>query len=97
MSALERRDERGDIRRADEESNSGPYVLIALALAFVEFGLSIDITSDVLVPVFVFMFPALVLLPLGISKLQEKRRGPSPLNSARSESFSRPSGTTAAA
>ena len=74
MSDLERSDERRGLRRSDEESNSGPYVLIALALAFAGFGASIGITSGVLVPVFVFMFPALVLLALGISKLQEKKR-----------------------
>jgi hypothetical protein len=85
------------ISGADEESNSGPYVLIALALAFVGFALSIDITSDVLVPVFVFMFPALVLLALGISRFQEKKRDSSPRSSATSASYSRPSGTTTAA
>jgi hypothetical protein len=58
----------------DEVSNSGPYVLITLALAFMRFGLSIEITSDVLVPIFIFMFPALVLLPLGVSRVQEKKR-----------------------
>ena len=74
MSDLDRRDERREIWRSDEDSNTGPYVLIALALAFAGFGASIGITSGVLVPVFVFMFPALVLFALGISKLQEKRR-----------------------
>ena len=74
MSDLDRRDESRNVRRSDEDSNSGPYVLIALALAFAGFGASIGITSGVLVPVFVFMFPALVLLALGISKLQEKKQ-----------------------
>ena len=74
LSDLGRRDERGDPRRSVEDSNSGPYVLIALAIAFAGFGASIGITSGVLVPVFVFMFPALVLLALGISKLQEKKQ-----------------------
>lgn len=74
MSDLERRNKRRDVRRPDEDSNSWPYVLIALAIAFVGFGASIGITSGVLVPVFVFMFPALVLLALGISKLQEKKQ-----------------------
>jgi hypothetical protein len=62
----------------DEVSNSGPYVLITLALAFMRFGLSIEITSDVLVPIFIFMFPALVLLALGVSRVQEKKRDSSP-------------------
>ncbi len=74
MSELEGRDKGRDVRRSDEDSNSGPYVLVALALAFAGFGASIGATSGVLVPVFVFMFPALVLLALGISKLQEKRQ-----------------------
>ncbi len=72
LSDLERRDKRREVRRSGEDSNSGPYVLIALA--FAGFGASIGITSGVLVPVFVFMFPALVLLALGISKLQEKKQ-----------------------
>ena len=74
MSDLERSDERRESQRSVEDSNSGPYVLIALALAFAGFGASIGITSGVLIPVFVFMFPALVLLALGISKLQEKKQ-----------------------
>jgi hypothetical protein len=74
LSDLDRRDERRDVRRPDEDSNSGPYVLIALALAFAGFGASVGITSGVLVTFFVFMFPALVLLALGISKLQEKKQ-----------------------
>ena len=74
MSDLERRDERRDAQRSAEDSNSGPYMLIALALAFAGFGASIGITSGVLIPVFVVMFPALVLLALGISKLQEKKQ-----------------------
>ncbi len=74
MSDLERHNERRDVRRSDEDSNSGPYVRIALALAFAGFGASIGITAGALVPVFVFMFPALVLLALGISKLQEKKQ-----------------------
>ena len=74
MSDLERSDERRGLRRSEEESNSGPYVQIALAIAFAGFGASIGVTSGELVPVFVFMFPALVLLALGISKLQEKKQ-----------------------
>lgn len=74
MDDLDKLDKLRDIRRQDEDSNSGPYVLIALAVAFAGFGASIGITSGVLVPVFVFMFPALVLLALGVSKLQEKKR-----------------------
>jgi hypothetical protein len=68
-----RRDEQGDIRRANEVSNCGPYVLIALALAFVGFELSIEITADVLVPVFILMFPALVLLALSVSSFRRRR------------------------
>jgi hypothetical protein len=74
VSDLERRDERREPRRSVEDSNSGPYVLIALALAFAGFGASIGISTGLLIPVFVFMFPALVLLALGISKLQEKKQ-----------------------
>jgi hypothetical protein len=74
LDDLDRLDKRRDVRRQDGDSNSGPYVLIALALAFAGFGASIGITSGVLVPVFVFMFPALVLFALGISKLQEKKQ-----------------------
>lgn len=96
MNDLERRDERGDIRRADEMSNSDPYALIALALGFVGFGLSVEITSDVLVFVFIFRCPALVLLLLGVSRFQEKKRDSSPRSSATGASYSRPSGTTAA-
>ena len=96
MNDLERRDERGEFRRADEVSNSGPYALIALALAFMRFGLSIEIPSDVLVFVFIFMFPALVLLALGVSRFQEKKTDLSPRSSATGASYSRPSGTTAA-
>lgn len=96
MNDLERRDERGEFRRADEMSNSDPYALIALALGFVGFGLSVEITSDVLVFVFIFMFPALVLLLLGVSRFQEKKRDSSPRSSATGASYSRPSGTTAA-
>lgn len=96
MNDLERRDERGDIRRADEMSNSDPYALIALALGFGGFGLSVEITSDVLVFVFIFMFPALVLLLLGVSRFQERKRESSPRSSATGASYSRPSGTTAA-
>ena len=73
MSDLDRRSEKRSERRS-EDSNSGPYVLIALALALAGFGASVGITSGVLVPFFVFMFPALVLLALGISKLQEKKQ-----------------------
>jgi hypothetical protein len=96
LNDLERRDERGEFRRADEVSNSGPYALIALALAFMRFGLSIEIPLDVLVFVFIFMFPALALLALGVSRFQEKR-DLSPRSSATGASYSRPSGTTAAA
>jgi hypothetical protein len=74
LSDIYKRDDREEIRRSGEESNAGPYVLIALALAFAGFGVSIGITSGVLVPVFVFMFPAFVLLALAISKLQEKKQ-----------------------
>ena len=97
LGDLDRQSEKGNVSRSDEDWNSGPYVLIALALTFAGFGVSVGITSGVLVSFFVFMFPALVLLALRTSKLQEKKRGPSPLNSAQSGSFSRPSGTTAAA
>ena len=97
MSDLERSDERRGLRRSDEESNSGPYVLIALSLAFAGLGTSVGITSGVLVTFFVFMFPALVLLALGISKLQEKKQRSVPRSSARSASFYRRSETTAAA
>jgi hypothetical protein len=74
VSDVERGDERRGVRRSAEDSNSSPYVLIALAVAFAGFGVSIGITSGVLVPVFVFMFPALVLFALAISKLQEKKQ-----------------------
>ncbi len=74
MSDLDRLSEKRNARHSDEGSKSGPYVLIALALAFAGFGASVGITSGVLVTFFVFMFPALVLLALGISKLQEKKQ-----------------------
>ena len=96
LGDLDRQSEKGNVSRLHEGWNSGPYVLIAPALAFAGFGASVGITSGVLVPFFVFMFPALVLLALGTSKLLEETRSV-PLNSARSGSFSRPSGTTAAA
>jgi len=75
LGDLEGRDERRGAGREEEASNAGTYVLFALALAFVGFGVSIGITSGVLVPVFVFMFPALVLGALGVSRLQQQRRG----------------------
>jgi hypothetical protein len=76
---LERR-QRDHSMRADEDSwndqknNSYPYVLIALGLAFVGFGASVSLTAGVLVPFFVFMFPASVSLALGLSKLEQQRR-----------------------
>ena len=60
--------------RNEEKSNSYPYVLIALGLAFVGFGASVGLTAGELVPFFVFMFPASVLLALGLSKLEQQRR-----------------------
>lgn len=58
----------------DQKSNSTPYVLIALGLTFVGFGAAVGITAEELVPFFVFMFPASVLLALGLSRLQQQRR-----------------------
>ena len=75
LGDLEGRDERREVGRPEDASNAGTYVLFALALAFVGFGVSVGITSGVLVPVFVFMFPALVLAALGISRLQQQKRG----------------------
>ena len=75
MGDLEGRDERRGAGRSEDGSNAGTYVLFALALAFAGFGVSIGITSGVLVPVFVFMFPALVLGALGVSRLQQQKRG----------------------
>jgi len=69
LGDLEGRDERWNVGRPEEASNAGPYVLLALALAFALFGVSVGITAEALVPVFVFMFPALVLGALGASKL----------------------------
>ena len=66
--------------RADEASQNGeknssyPYVMIALGLAFVGFGASVGLTAGELVPFFVFMFPASVLLALGLSRLEQQRR-----------------------
>ena len=60
--------------RNDEKGNSYPYVLIALGLAFAGFGASVSFTAGVLVPFFVFMFPASVLLALGLSRLEQRRR-----------------------
>jgi hypothetical protein len=65
--------------RNEEKGNSYPYVLIALGLAFVGFGASVGLTAGELVPFFVFVFPASVLLALGFSKLeQQKRKAVSP-------------------
>ena len=58
----------------DQKSNSYPYVLLALGLAFVGFGASVGLTAGNLVPFFVFMFPASVLLALGLSRLEHQRR-----------------------
>src|SRR5215217_3347038 len=58
-----------DASRNDEKSNSYPYVMIALGLAFVGFGASVGLTAGELVPFFDFMFPASVLLALGLSRL----------------------------
>jgi hypothetical protein len=76
---LERRQRDRNIRtdeasRNDEKSNSYPYVLIALGLAFMGFGASVSFTAGELVPFFVFMFPASVLLALGLSRLEQQRR-----------------------
>ena len=69
------RDMRTDeVARKDQRSNSYPYVLIALGLAFVGFGASVGLTAGELVPFFVFMFPASVLLALGLSRLEQQRR-----------------------
>jgi len=70
LGDLEGRDERREVGRPEDASNAGTYVLFALALAFALFGVSVGITSGVLVSVFVFMFPALVLGALGASRLQ---------------------------
>ena len=48
--------------------------MIALGLAFVGFGTSVGLTAGELVPFFVFMFPASVLLALGLSRLAQQRR-----------------------
>jgi hypothetical protein len=45
-----------------------------LGLAFMGFGASVSFTAGVLVPFFVFMFPASVLLALGLSRLERQRR-----------------------
>ena len=58
----------------DQKINSYPYVLIALGLAFVGFGASVGLTAGELVPFFVFMFPASVLLALGLSRLEQQRQ-----------------------
>ena len=58
----------------DQKGNPYPYVLLALGLAFVGFGASLGLTAGNLVPFFVFMFPASVLLALGLSKLDHSRR-----------------------
>jgi len=76
---LERRQIDGSIRPDedlwnDQKSNSYPYVLIALGLTFVGFGASVGLTAGELVPFFVFMFPASVLLALGLSRLEQQRR-----------------------
>jgi hypothetical protein len=97
VSDLERRNESRNVRRSDEDSNCGPYVLIALALAFAGFGMSIGLTSGMLVSVFLLVFPALILLALGISKLQEKKQMSVPRSSARSGNSFLLSGTMAAA
>ena len=78
LGDLEGRDERRATGSRDDGSDAGTYVLFALALAFAGFGVSVGITSGVLVPVFVFMFPALVLGALGVSRLQQKRGSVSP-------------------
>ena len=57
-----------------EKSSSSPYVLIALGLAFAGFGASLGLEAGDLVPFFVFMFPASVLLALGASRFERQRR-----------------------
>jgi hypothetical protein len=71
---LEGYDERREDSRSGGDSTTAPYVLLALSVAFVGFGISVGITSGVLVPVFVFMFPALVLAAVAVSKLQQRRQ-----------------------
>ena len=58
----------------DEKSNSFAYVLIALGLAFAGFGASLGLEAGDLVPFFVLMFPASVLLALGASRIEQQRR-----------------------
>jgi len=79
LGRLERRQRDRSIRPDedswnDQKSNSYPYVLIALGLTFVGFGASVGLTAGELVPFFVFMFPASVLLALGLSRLEQQRR-----------------------
>ena len=76
---LERRQRDRSIRAEEtswngEKSNAYPYVMIALGLSFVGFGVSVGLTAGELVPVFVFMFPASVLIALGLSRLEQQRR-----------------------
>jgi hypothetical protein len=73
LGDLEGRDGRREVGRPEHASDAGTYVLFALALAFALFGISIGITASELVPV--FMFPALVLGALGVSRLQQQKRG----------------------
>src|SRR5215208_2126482 len=76
---LERRQRDRGIRAEEtswngEKSNAYPYVMIALGLSFVGFGASVGLTAGELVPFFVFMFPASVLLALGLWRLEQQRR-----------------------
>lgn len=70
----DRRMQADETSRNDKKSNSYPYVLIALGLAFMGSGASVSFTAGELVPFFVFMFPASVLLALGLSRLEQQRR-----------------------
>ena len=88
LGDLEGRDERREFSRQEPVSDAGTYVLFALAVAFALFGVSVGITSGVLVPVFVFMFPALVLGALGVSRLQQRRGSVSPAHNAERELLS---------
>jgi hypothetical protein len=86
-----------EVSQNDEKSNSYPYVMITLGLAFVGFGASVGLTAGELVPFFVFMFPASVLLALGLSRLEQQRQKPSLRGSAKKGSCSRLSEITWAA
>ena len=91
MSELER-------RKLEEPDRGGnPHLYVALGIGFVVAAVLVIGTAGVLAAGLPFVIAAAALLGKGVSELRGQRRSLFRRRSANSASFSRPSGTTAAA